>query len=155
MSRLDSIDVARVSQADLLDGRVAKYIVTVIMAPLPDDQQKPEVASAVLAKLGSGNAEAHWILSSDGRRCGVIVYTVGPYSERDKDIKVLYVVGFNFPSNAPEAAWDTLIAKGRGVAAAHGCKYIMYDVAPDGPHTERLIDASLRARAQVRFTMEA
>ena len=133
---------------------MSKYIVAVIMAPLPDDQQKPEIASAVLAKLSAGGADAYWILSSDGRRCGVIVYTVGPYSERDS-IKVLYVVGFNFPSNAPDAAWDALISKGRSVAAERGCKYIMYDVAPDGPHTEGLIAASLRARAQVRFTMEA
>lgn len=139
---------------DLADARVAKYIVAVIMAPMPDDEQKPEVASTILSRLTSNAAEAWWILGSDGRRVGVIAFTVGPYSEKEKT-KVLYVVGFNFPKEAPASAWTTLIEHGRAVAKDRGCRYIMFDVAPNGPHTERIIEAAIDARAQVRFTLEA
>lgn len=154
-SRLDAITVSRVSAGDLLDKRVANYVVAVIMAPMPDAEQKPEVASNVLAALNTGKGEAWWIMGADGRRVGVIVFSVGDYGASKRDTRVLYIIGFSFPGNAPQSAWASLIAHGRQVAKERGCQYIMFDVAPNGPYTEGIIRAGLEARAQVRFTLEA
>jgi len=86
---------------------------------------------------------------------GCIVFSVGEYGASKKDCKVLYIIGFSFPSTAPQSAWASLIAHGRDVAKDRGCQYIMFDVAPNGPYTEGIIQAGLSARAQVRFTLEA
>lgn len=141
---------------DLLDPAVSRYIVAVIMAPMPDAQQTKEVASNVLASLNNGRAECYWIMSGKGKRCGAIAFTVGPYSNREseKDLRVLYVVGVTLPQNASPAVWSTIMQDGRDVARVKGCRYIIFDVAPNGPMTEGIINAALEAKAQARFTLE-
>lgn len=155
MRRLERVTTIKVTQADLLDDRVARYIVAVIMAPWPDSEQTKQHAVAALDSLRAGKSEAHWVLA-EGKRCGVIVFTIGPYSNREdeKNIKVLYVSGVMIPKDAPASAWHTLMDEGKKVAAERGCRYIIFDVAPDGPHTDGIISAAVAARAQARFILE-
>lgn len=154
MQNLERVTTRKVTPGDLLDMAVAKYIVAVIMAPMPDEYQTKEIAGNVLSSLNSGRTEAHWILGVNGKRVGVICFSVGPYSEAEKDVLVLYVNGIALSPNAPASAWTTLMDDGRLVAAMKGCKYIIFDVAPNGELTQGIITAALAARAQVRFTLE-
>jgi hypothetical protein len=140
----------------MADPRIGRYIVAVIMAPLPDTLQTDKYASDTLGALQAGRCEAYWLLTENNRRCGVIAFTTGPYSDRvgEKDISVLYVVGVAMPTNATPAAWRSLMESGREVAKEKGCRYIIFDVAPNGPLTSGIIEAAITARAQARFTIE-
>lgn len=153
---LSKVKVAKVLPSDLLDTHIQKYIVAVIMAPLPDHEQTEQHALNVLATLQDGRCKAYWILTEQNRRCGVIAFITGPYSTREaeKEIKVLYVVGAAMPYSATSEAWHCLVNHGKDIARESGCRFIIFDVAPSSPMANTIISLSSEIGAQARFTIE-
>lgn len=151
---LDAVLVRKVTFGELGDMPVAQYIVAVLMAPMPDSQHTAPVASGLLDDLKAERIHAYWILSTKGKRVGVIAFQVLPIGVGEKR---LYVTGLAFPDNAALGAWQALFAEGRQVMAALGCQYLQYDIDPDTAIGQQIMRATegTGAKLQVRYTLEA
>jgi hypothetical protein len=140
---LESVTTRDVTPEDLAKPQVMQYVTAVIMAPLTDDLQIPDLARKVVDSLNNGFFKARWIISSDGRRAGVIVFIVQD--------KVLHVVGIAFPPDAPASGWDSLVAHGKDEARLLGCTGIHFDVYGTTSVQNGIVAAAMRAGARGRF----
>jgi len=116
------------------------------MAPLPDEMHTDKMAADVLARLNSGAFKARWILSTDGRRAGCIIYATQGES--------LYVVGIAFPPDAPDTGWDALLAHVKSEARLMGCKEVLFDCYGNSEFRLGIVGAAMRAGAHGRFKLE-
>ena len=143
---LETVTTREVTPVDLANKKVGEYLVAVIMAPMSDEHQKPEVALQVLGRLTKGDFKARWIIADDGKRAGCIVYSIVG--------DALWIVGVALPPETPESGWVSLIQHGHDEARVLGCKEIRFDVFGTSRQRDGIVNAALSVGAVAHMSVE-